>query len=185
MLRGIQQHPDSAYRGHGSPRRAQRPAPTDTRDPSGVFRIKWPNGRGQTVSSRRTAFSPLRRRALARPRLPNWRRRIFKPAAAAARLGELGPYALRHSWTSLLLRSPEFTSDPARIARMAGPSLQTFYRLYAHEIEEYAGQATADPDAAIAKARLAASDQLSLVVWLRCPDGRALTHPGFHAGCSE
>jgi integrase len=93
----------------------------------------------------------------------NWRRRVFKPAAEAADLGSVNPYSLRHSWASLLLRSPEFHADPARIARMAGHSLQTFFRYYAHEIEEFAGQPVLEPEAVIANARAEVSEQLRLL----------------------
>ncbi len=80
----------------------------------------------------------------------NWRRRVFKPAAAHFGL-DTTPYDLRHSWTSLLLRSRKW--DPAAISREAGHSPQTFFRVYAHEIKNLRDMQVDDPDTVIREAR--------------------------------
>jgi integrase len=93
----------------------------------------------------------------------NWRRRVFAPAVEESGIAATHPYALRHSWASLLLRSDEYGSNPARIAEVMGHSVGTFFRVYAHEIEELRDLPKLNPEAAIREARAAASGQLRLI----------------------
>ena len=63
----------------------------------------------------------------------NWSRRVFKPAAREAGLGECRPYDLRHSFGSFHVYSG---SDPAWIAQEMGNSVVTFTRYYAHVVKD-------------------------------------------------
>ncbi|HJU35878.1 MAG TPA: site-specific integrase [Gaiellaceae bacterium] len=93
----------------------------------------------------------------------NWRRRVFLPAVERSGIRLTHPYALRHSWASLLLRSEDYGSNPARIAETMGHSVGTFFRVYAHEIEELRDAPRISPEAEIRDARAAASGQLRLL----------------------
>jgi integrase len=80
----------------------------------------------------------------------NWRKRHFKTAAATAGLGQVRPYALRHSFASLLLAEQ---TNPAEIASQLGHSLQMLFSTYAHVIEDLRGEGRIDADEAIRRAR--------------------------------
>jgi len=80
----------------------------------------------------------------------NWRKRHFKTAAAAAGLDGVRPYALRHSFASLLLAE---RTNPAEIAAQLGHSLQVLFATYAHVIEDLRGSGRLDADEEIRRAR--------------------------------
>ena len=80
----------------------------------------------------------------------NWSRRVFKPAAREAGLGECRPYDLRHSFGSFHLYSG---SDPAWIAREMGNSVVTFNRYYAHVMKDLSAGNNARLDEAVRNAR--------------------------------
>lgn len=66
----------------------------------------------------------------------NWRKRRFKWAAKEVGLPGAHPYALRHSFASLLLAEQ---GNPAEIAAQLGHSLQVLFTTYAHVIEDLRG----------------------------------------------
>jgi integrase len=81
----------------------------------------------------------------------NWRRRHFKPAAAAAGLPEdFRPYDLRHTCASLMLRAGIPAPD---VAEHMGHSLETLLSVYAHAIKAMKGKPAEPLDKAIRAAR--------------------------------
>lgn len=101
----------------------------------------------------------------------NWRRRIFRPAAAAAGLTSTEapwtkdnaydgpvPYDLRHSFASLLIHAGELSI--IEIAGQLGHSPQTLLRTYSHVFAELRGQPKIPADQQIAKARAARAEEL-------------------------
>lgn len=81
----------------------------------------------------------------------NWRRRNFKPAAAAVGLPDARPYDLRHTFASL--RIFEQRLSLREIAEQMGNSLATLASTYAHIVADLKGQPPVDPDELIAEAR--------------------------------
>jgi integrase len=96
----------------------------------------------------------------------NWRRRVFRPAAAKAGLATAPPwtkhqpyegprpYALRHSFASL--RIHEGALSVAELAEQMGHSVQTLLGTYTHVIAEFKGQRKVPAETAIKRARAAA-----------------------------
>jgi len=81
----------------------------------------------------------------------NWRDRRWQPACRAVGLDPVSrPYALRHSFVSLLLAAGR---QPVLVAKQAGHSLAVLLSTYAHLIDEYAERDRVDPEREIAKAR--------------------------------
>lgn len=68
----------------------------------------------------------------------NWRRRIYRPAAAAVGLDASRPYDLRHSFASLLIAEGK---DVVYVARQLGNSPAVCSSTYLHLFDEF------DPDA--------------------------------------
>jgi integrase len=64
----------------------------------------------------------------------NWRRRIFRPAAAAPGLAGSRPYDRRHSFVSLLIAEGH---NVVEVARQAGHSPKMALDTYAHVFEEF------------------------------------------------
>jgi integrase len=62
----------------------------------------------------------------------HWQQDVFTSAASRAGISGLVPYDLRHTAISAMIASG---MDPARVARIAGHSLQTLLSTYAHEFE--------------------------------------------------
>ncbi len=65
----------------------------------------------------------------------NWRKRVFKPAAAACGLEGLVPYDLRHSYASLLIHEGQSVVE---VAAQLGHSPQMTLSTYAHVMAELA-----------------------------------------------
>ena len=75
----------------------------------------------------------------------NWRRRVFKPAIAAAGLPITRPYDLRHACASLMIHAGIPLTE---IAAHMGHSIAVLSRDYAHLIADMRGQPpTSVPDA--------------------------------------
>lgn len=66
----------------------------------------------------------------------NWRKRVFRPAAAATGLDGLVPYDLRHSFASLLIHEGQSVVE---VAAQLGHSPQMTLSTYAHVMAELAG----------------------------------------------
>lgn len=81
----------------------------------------------------------------------NWRKRHFTPAALAAGVGEATPYALRHSFASLLVQAGW---NPLEIAVEMGNSPEVVQRDYSHLFREFARGHRIDPEATILEARV-------------------------------
>ena len=80
----------------------------------------------------------------------SWRRRAFRDAARAAGVSKATPYALRHSFCSLLLAEGRSVIDVARqLGHGAGLTLST----YGHVIDEFAELDRVDAEEAIRAAR--------------------------------
>jgi integrase len=79
----------------------------------------------------------------------NWRSRIYKPTAAALGL-PTQPYALRHSFVSLLIQEGRDFRD---VARQAGHGPEVCARTYAHLFEEWDGAERISAEDAIRRAR--------------------------------
>jgi integrase len=78
----------------------------------------------------------------------NWRRRVFKPAVAAARLPITRPYDLRHACASLMIHAGIPLTE---IADHIGHSIAVLSRDYAHLIADMRGQPSVPvPDAVMA-----------------------------------
>jgi integrase len=80
----------------------------------------------------------------------NWRRRVWRPAAAAAGMPGARPYDLRHAFCSLLLAAGV---PPLEVAADAGHSPQTLFSTYAHVLRDVGARSLVDPEAAIYAAR--------------------------------
>ena len=83
----------------------------------------------------------------------NWRKRHFTPGAVEAGVGEATPYALRHSFASLLVQAGW---NPLEIAVEMGNSPEVVQRDYSHLLREFARGERIDPTATIREAREAA-----------------------------
>ncbi len=81
----------------------------------------------------------------------NWRRRIFRPAAAAVGLAGARPYDLRMSFVSLLIFEGQTVIE---VARQAGHSPETCLRHYARVFAEYDPAARVPAEEQIRRARL-------------------------------
>ena len=68
----------------------------------------------------------------------NWRRRVFKPAAAAAGLEATRPYDLRHAFVSLLIHEGRWSV--VEIAGQLGHTPTVCLDIYAHELAERRGE---------------------------------------------
>jgi integrase len=96
-------------------------------------------------------FPRHRGQAWARHDWENWRSRIYQPAALEAGVtGDLRPYALRHSFCSLLLWAGE---DLVYVADQAGHSVATLARHYAGVLRELRDQPRVPAAEAIRMAR--------------------------------
>lgn len=62
--------------------------------------------------------------------LHNWRHREWKPALDAAGLADRGPYALRHTYAAMYLRTPGLNTFA--LARRLGTSLEMIEQTYGH-----------------------------------------------------
>jgi site-specific recombinase XerD len=80
----------------------------------------------------------------------NWRKRIFAPAAQAAGVEKPHPYALRHSFVSLLLAEG---ATVVEVAAQAGNSPAVVLSTYAHVIAELEGHKRKPAAKAIHEAR--------------------------------
>jgi integrase len=80
----------------------------------------------------------------------NWRRRTFKPAAAAAGHGNIRFYDLRHALASLLFAEGR---NPAEIAQQLDNTIETLLSTYVHVIENLRGQPQQKAEDVIPKAR--------------------------------
>lgn len=79
----------------------------------------------------------------------NWRERVFNPAAKLAGI-DATPYALRHSFISLLLAAGR---RPGEVAEQAGNSPAVMQSTYEHVIAEFRGVPMTDAAEAIQEAR--------------------------------
>ena len=80
----------------------------------------------------------------------SWRRRGFRRALDAAGVDRSHPYALRHSFASLLLHEGR---SPIYVARQLGNSLEMVGRTYGHVIEELDDRPQLPAEDAIREAR--------------------------------
>jgi integrase len=80
----------------------------------------------------------------------NWRRRVFKPAAAAVGLPDARPYDLRHSFVSLLIAEGTHVIE---VARQAGHSPTMTLNTYGHVFDEASGAEGSTAEEAILSAR--------------------------------
>ncbi|HMJ04100.1 MAG TPA: tyrosine-type recombinase/integrase [Conexibacter sp.] len=80
----------------------------------------------------------------------NWRKRIFRPAAAAAGLELRKPYDLRHAFASLLIHEGK---PVTYVAEQLGHSPQMTWSTYAHVIQELDGEPHVPASDAIRAAR--------------------------------
>lgn len=83
----------------------------------------------------------------------NWRRRIYRPAAARAGLDRSRPYDLRHSFVSLLIWEG---LNVAEVAVQAGHSVETCSRDYVHVVKDYDPAQRVTASERILRARAAA-----------------------------
>lgn len=85
-------------------------------------------------------------------RYRNWRRRVYRPVALAARLGadSANPYTLRHVYVSLRYAAGD---NPIDVAAAAGHSPTLSQDYYAKSIEGYQRRGAIDLEAEIARAR--------------------------------
>jgi integrase len=84
----------------------------------------------------------------------SWRRRSCKRATHAAGVGHARPYDLRHGFASLLLHEGR---SVIYVARQLGHDARLTLTRYGHVIDELEDAPRIEAEAAIAKARLAAS----------------------------
>lgn len=82
----------------------------------------------------------------------NWRRKRFDPACAAAGIGQVRPYDLRHSFASLMVQAGY---SPVELAAELGHSPTLTLNTYAHLFSEFTRGERVDPVAAIHRARTA------------------------------
>jgi integrase len=80
----------------------------------------------------------------------NWRKRHFTPTAEAAGIGDATPYALRHSFASLLVQAGW---NPLEISVEMGNSPEVVQRDYSHLFREFARGHRIEPEATIFEAR--------------------------------
>lgn len=80
----------------------------------------------------------------------SWRRRSFDAAAEAAGVPEATPYALRHSFCSLLIAEGRSVIE---VARQMGHGANLTLNTYGHVIDELAGGERVDAEAEIRAAR--------------------------------
>lgn len=85
-----------------------------------------------------------------KPLWDNWRRRQFTAARAAAGIGALRPYDLRHTFASLLLAEGRTLHY---VAAQIGDSVTQIEGTYGHVIAEYAERIRIDAEAEIRAAR--------------------------------
>ena len=88
--------------------------------------------------------------AWTKDRWDGWRRGAFNGARDAAKLGDMRPYDLRHSFASLLLAEGRAIHY---VAEQLGHSAEMTLRTYGHVIADYRDRQTIDADAEIRKAR--------------------------------
>ena len=81
----------------------------------------------------------------------NWRRRVFRPAAASAGLAGARPYDLRHSFASLLIAEGRLSI--VEIAAQLGHNPTVCLDIYGHVMAERGGGATSSAEALIQQAR--------------------------------
>jgi hypothetical protein len=115
----------------------------------------------------------------------NWRRRVFKPAVAAAGLPITRPYDLRHAAASLMIHAGKPLTE---IAEHLGNSVAVLSTTYAHVIKDMRGQPTTSVPDAIMSARTSrrsrsASSVSRISIHRRAVTGgvlgaRALSHGG-------
>ena len=86
------------------------------------------------------------------PAYQSWRRRAFKRAADAAGVGSTTPYALRHSFASLLLHEGR---SVIYVARQLGHDARLTLSRYGHVIDELDDQPRLPAEDAIRSARQA------------------------------
>lgn len=79
----------------------------------------------------------------------NWRARVYRPVVEKLGL-PVQPYALRHSFVSLLIQEGRDFRD---MARQAGPGPDVCARIYAHLFEEWDGAERISAEDAIRRAR--------------------------------
>jgi len=84
----------------------------------------------------------------------NWRTRQFDPAAAAVGIPEATPYALRHSFASLLVQAGW---NALEISAEMGNSPEVVQRDYSHIFREFARGERIEPEAVIAHGRASAT----------------------------
>jgi integrase len=87
----------------------------------------------------------------------NWRRRVYRPVTDELRL-PVQPYALRHSFVSLLIQEGR---DFREVARLAGHGPEVCARTYAHLFDEWDGAERVPAEEAIRQARQARKRQAS------------------------
>jgi len=84
------------------------------------------------------------------PAYQSWRRRAFRRAVQAAGIEHTTPYALRHSFASLLLHEGR---SVIYVARQLGHGADLTLRTYGHTIDELDDAPRISADEAIAAAR--------------------------------
>jgi len=80
----------------------------------------------------------------------NWRKRVYRPAAAKAGIEQPQPYDLRHSFVSLLIHEGVPVLE---VARQAGHSATVCLSTYAHVFEEFDPSERTNAEEAIRAAR--------------------------------
>lgn len=85
------------------------------------------------------------------PAYQSWRRRAFRRAAEAAGVEHTTPYALRHSFASLLLHEGR---SVIYVARQLGHDARLTLSRYGHVIDELDDQPRIDAETAIQEARV-------------------------------
>ena len=85
------------------------------------------------------------------PAYQSWRRRAFRRAVQATAIGHTTPYALRHSFASLLLHEGR---SVIYVARQLGHDARLTLTRYGHVIDELDDQPRVDAETAIREARV-------------------------------
>ena len=85
------------------------------------------------------------------PAYQSWRRRAFSRAVRAAGVDRTTPYALRHSFASLLLHEGR---SVIYVARQLGHDARLTLTRYGHVIDELDDQPRLDAETAIRQARV-------------------------------
>jgi len=88
----------------------------------------------------------------------NWRTRQFDPAAAAVGIPDATPYALRHSFASLLVQAGW---NALEISAEMGNSPEVVQRDYSHIFREFARGERIEPEAVMRAARASAAARRS------------------------